>query len=97
MLTITEGAAQELRASLSEADAGEDACFRVSAVADDKLYMFIGRKLAGDILLQHNGKTLLAMDPLDAGTLHDRKLDYEDEAAGLALSEAKQTGAANRE
>jgi Fe-S cluster assembly iron-binding protein IscA len=89
MLTITERAAQELRASLSKADAGEDACFRVSAVSGDKLCMFVGRELAGDILLQHDGKTLLAMDPLDAGTLHGRRLDYEDEAAGLALSDAK--------
>jgi Fe-S cluster assembly iron-binding protein IscA len=87
MFQITERAARQLKTALSKAEDPEGACFRVG-VTNNQVKLVVDQERPGDTTIEHEGETLIVLDPAAGNVLHNRELDFDDGASGLVLKEA---------
>ena len=88
MLQITDRAARQLKAVLSEADCADNACFRLG-VKDNRLQIVIDQERPGDTPIGFEGETLAVVDPKAASRFFNRKLDFKEQSSSLVLVEAE--------
>ena len=88
MLQITNRAARQLKAALSKASDERSACFRVG-IADSKVQVVVDEERPGDTTIDHEGETLVVVDPTARNFLSDYELDFDDSAKQLTLNEVK--------
>jgi Fe-S cluster assembly iron-binding protein IscA len=87
MFQVTDRAAQQLKTALTKAEDTESACFRIG-VADNEVQLVVDQERPGDTTIEHEGKTLVVLDPTAGNLLSNRELDFDNEASGLVLKEA---------
>jgi Fe-S cluster assembly iron-binding protein IscA len=87
MFKVTDRAAQQLKTALSKAEDTENACFRMGIV-DNKVQLVVDQQRPGDTAIEHEGETLVVLDPGAGNALYNRELDFDNEASGLVLKEA---------
>ncbi|MFW6039082.1 MAG: hypothetical protein ACOC9P_01235 [bacterium] len=98
MLTITEPAANHLGKLLDEAEAPEGTAARCVA-SEEGLSLQIDSPGENDHTFEHDGKTLLVLDPQVAELLSDKTLAFEqtDDGPALAIQGSEEEGEADAE
>ena len=88
MLTVTDSAAAHLAELLDNADATDGAVVRF-VPQGQTLTLQLGNEQSGDQTFQHGDKVVLAVEPVIAEALADKKLELEatEEGKRLAISE----------
>lgn len=87
MFQVTDRAAQQPKTAFSKAEGTENACFRIG-VADNQVKLVVDQERPGDTTIEHEGETLVVLDPKAGNLLYNRELDFDNESSGLALKEA---------
>jgi Fe-S cluster assembly iron-binding protein IscA len=87
MFQITDRAAEQLKNALSNAETPESACFRI-AVVDNRVQLALDQERPGDTTIEHEGDTLVVLDPTAEHSLGDRELDFDADLWELVLNEA---------
>lgn len=86
MLNVTAAARTRLAEALDnikEPSSG-DACFRI-VPQDNQLAISLGAPQDGDLTIEENGRTVLAVPPQVASAVDGRTLDIEDSGGQSAL------------
>ena len=84
MLTVTDPACQHLAKLLEDAEAPENAAARFVA-GEEGLALQVDEPKQDDQEHQHQGKTVLLIDPEMAELLQDKTLDVRETEEGTAL------------
>jgi len=85
MFRVSDRAARQLKAALSESNKPPKACYRVT-VGEDNAAIVVDERRPGDAVIKHEGKALVVLDPTAVNKLEDCELDFEDQ--GLILRDA---------
>lgn len=78
MLTVTDAALQHLHSALSQTDAIELACFRMTVSGEDSLGLVVQEPENGDRTFECEGATVLATPEPLLDLLAERVLDLDD-------------------
>lgn len=73
MPTVTDAAREYLADVLEQTE--EDDCFRLVRSQEGRLAIVTGRATKSDVKIEHDDKTILAMDPEIADALEGRTID----------------------
>ena len=53
-----------------------------------KCQLVVDQERPGDTTIEHEGETLVVLDPTAGNLLYNRELDFDNESSGLVLKEA---------
>lgn len=84
MLTLTESAGAHLSQMLTEAEAPDDVAVRI-AIDSNQLVMQLTKYSEDDASLEHDGRTVVVMDPMVSQVLDENTLDVEQTDDGAAF------------
>ena len=80
MITVTDGAREFLYEVASELS--DDECFRLARSSAGKIAVVTGLPLQSDVTIEHEKRTILAVESELAEDLKGRTVDVEDTKAG---------------
>lgn len=80
MFTVTDDAREFLHGAAGKL--GEDECFRLARGATGQIALVTGQPVSSDLTIEHENRTILAVEQDLADDLKDRKVDLEDAAEG---------------
>jgi hypothetical protein len=81
MLNISDKAREFLAGAL-ERNPGSDECFRLTRGASGRIAMVYGRPVESDVTIDHDDKTVLALEPDLAESLDGKTIDLQQAPEG---------------
>jgi hypothetical protein len=88
MFTVTQSAAQYLKAALTGVEEPENACFRLR-VGEQGPDLALDQTRAGDRVVEHDGDVILTVEPSVAEQFSERTLHYDQENSRLVLASSE--------